>query len=296
MLYLIHGKDSFRSRCKLNELLGFLGAESANFGFFRAEVDNFKEEEFEELLKSRSLFSNKNIVVCEGLSERENFFKFVSERFGRCAKSENIFIFLEGDILSGVSGLFKKSGAEIHFFDSLSGFELEEWITGEEKKQGIKLPLSVKREIINRCGSDLWSVSKEIEKISLGGSAENVITEKYNPFAICDAISGKNKTKSWIIFQKAILAGVPAEEVFWKIAWQIKNLLLVKKLSRIRGINLAKESGLKPYPLKKAMSSAGNFTEKELSDYSSELINLYSGARKGKADFLIGLEKFLVNL
>ena len=86
-------------------------------------------------------------------------------------------------------------------------------------------------DIIKKCGSDLWRASREIEKYSLGGlTAKQEADTPYNPFAICDAFAEKNKAKAWTIYQQALRRGIPAEEVFFKILWQIKNLLLVKNL------------------------------------------------------------------
>ena len=110
----------------------------------------------------------------------------------------------------------------------------------------------------------------------------------YNPFAIGDALASKNRIKSWILFQQALLSGISAEEIFYKIAWQVKTLLLVKKNP--------KDTGLKPFPLQKALYSVKNFTEKELINYSFELLKIYHDTRRGLEEFPLGLEKFLINL
>ena len=118
--------------------------------------------------------------------------------------------------------------------------------------------------------------------------------KQHNLFPICDAFSAKNKGKLWTLFQQALLSGVPAEEVFWKIWWQVKNLLLVKKLSELGEKKAQKESGLHPFVVKKTLSALRNFTEKELNDSALALVELYHNARRGDADFEVGLEKFLI--
>jgi len=107
-------------------------------------------------------------------------------------------------------------------------------------------------------------------------------------FAICDAVAEKNKSRAWLLFQKALLSGVPAEEVFYKIVWQIKVLLLIKKVP--------KETGLHPFVVQKNLAVVKNFTEKELINYSFELLKIYHNIRRGLEEFPLGLEKFLIKL
>ncbi|MCX6731560.1 MAG: hypothetical protein NTX55_01055 [Candidatus Parcubacteria bacterium] len=110
----------------------------------------------------------------------------------------------------------------------------------------------------------------------------------YKPFAICDAVAERNKNRAWVLLQKALLSGVPAEEVFYKVVWQIKALLLIKKCPN--------ETGLHPFVVQKNLVNAENFTEKELTDHSFELLKIYHNVRRGLEEFPLGLEKFLINL
>lgn len=128
--------------------------------------------------------------------------------------------------------------------------------------------------------------SEKVQEFKLKKVREN--QKDYKPFAICDAVAEKNKNRAWVLFQKALLSGVPAEEVFYKIVWQIKALLLIKKYP--------KETGLHPFVVQKNLANVKNFTEKELTDYSFELLKIYHNVRKGLEEFPLGLEKFLINL
>lgn len=300
MLYLLFGKDTYRSRQKLSELLDFFRSKTKDFGIFRISGENFNAEEFESFLKSKNLFNKKNIIVCADTLENKQSSNFILNNLERCADSENIFLFLEKEVGNDPLALFKKSAEKIQKFDLLTGAKLKKWIQEEAGKRKIKLLLNIQDKIIEKCGSDLWRVSGEMEKYSLGGEKRTVLTDVprtvLNPFAICDAIASKNRKTAWILLQKALLNGVPAEEVFWKIWWQMKNLLLVKTLADANVKNIQKESGLNPYPAQKAIAAIKNFNSAELNELSWQLVNLYHKTRKGQAEFEIGLEKFLISL
>lgn len=288
MTYLLFGNDSFRITQKLNELLDFFKSKFGETRVYKIEKENFNRERFEELIKSKTLFGNKIIVVCDRFLEEENISK--------CSQSENVFIFIEKELDEKILNKIKKEAEESYEFKLLSGAKLKDWIKNEINIRDAKIDNRFIDGIIKECGSDLWCASKEIEKLSLSDSIKYSVNDekKYNPFAICDAIAEKNKLKAWILLQKAIMLGVPAEEVFWKINWQVKNLLLVKRLSQIPKIDIVKESGLHPFVARKTIFASKNFLEEELANFSSRLVDLYHNTRRGITDFEVGLERLLI--
>lgn len=302
MLHLLYGKDSFRSKRKLNELLDFFCSKTGRLGIFKIGQENFNPAEFEELAKSTALFWGKFIVVCERLLENNFSCDFVSKNLELCARSKNIFLFLEEDVEDNILDLFKERAEKIQKFDLLSDVKIKKWIQEEIEKKKIKISYGATEEIIKKCANDLWCVSQEIEKFSLSSSKEsyqNYFTPQaistYNPFSIGDAIANKQKRKAWILLQGAFLEGVPAEEIFWKIWWQIKNLLLVKKLSESKVRNIEKESGLHPFVIKKALLAIKNFSSQELNELSWKMVDLYHKSKRGIIDLELGLEKFIIS-
>lgn len=289
MFYLLYGQDTRRSREKLNELVAHFKTKVSDLGFFRIDADGFNEAEFEELLKGRTLFEKKYVVVCEWVLENKQAADFVLGDIETLAKTENLFLFLEEEIDEKVLGEFKKQAYKVQEFKPLDGIRLKAWFAAK------KIPANIASDIIKKTGSDLWRASKEIEKYQAGEQAEEkTVLGEYNPFAVCDAFAEKNKVKAWIIYQQALSQGIPAEEVFFKILWQIKNLLLVKKLTVAGVKDIAKESGLHAFVAGKAARAAKNFTEDELISYSYEMLKIYHQERRGELELPIGFEKFIL--
>jgi len=291
MLYLLYGKDSFRSRQKLNELLSFFRSKITDLGIFKIDGDDFKESEFEELIRSSTLFEKKNVIVCENLLANPQAKEIIGKKIEAIANSSNIFIFFENEIDGSSLEALKPHAEKTQRFEPLSGIKLKKWF--EDKK----IPPAIREEIIKICSSDLWCASKEIERYKLGNVIQPAQKESsYKPFAICDAVGERNKTRTWVLLQEAMLSGIETEEVFYKILWQIKNLLLMKKLSQAKIKNFEKETSLHPFVIKKTLWSINNFTESELEKYSFELVKLYHNVRRGIEKFDTGLEKFLLEM
>ena len=290
MFYLLHGQDIYRSREKLNELLNHFKTKVSGLGFFRIEGEGFNEAEFDELLKGRTLFEKKYVVVCEGVLENKQTADFILGNLNNLAKTDNMFLFLEKDINEKALEELKKSAYKVQEFKPFDSVKLKAWFAAK------KIPANIASEIIKKTGPDLWRASKEIEKYQLGGlTAKLEEIPAYNPFAICDAFAEKNKAKAWTIYQQALRQGVPAEEVFFKIIWQVKNLLMVKKLMNAGVDNVIKETGLHAFVAGKAMKAAKNFTEDELVNYSYEMLKIYHEERRGESELPIELEKLLIN-
>ena len=289
MFYILHGQDTYRSREKLNELVSYFKTKVSGLGFFKIEGENFSEAEFQELLKGKILFEKKYVVVCEKVLENKEALNFVMDNSDDLAKTDNMFLFLEEEVDEKILEEFKKMAYKVQEFKPLDGVKLKAWFAAK------KIPANIASEIIKKCGSDLWRASKEIEKYEIGGlTTKQEINAPYNPFAICDAFAGKNKAKAWMIYQQALRQGIPDEEVFFKILWQIKNLLLVKKLMNAEVANIIKETGLHAFVAGKAIKAAQKFSEQELINYSYEMLKIYHEERRGESELPIEFEKFLL--
>jgi len=296
MLYLFYGEDSFRSRGELNKLINKLKENVGESSIFGIEADGFDQEQFEGLVKSNSLFGEKYLIICSRILQDVVIKDFIEKNLENIFKSQNIFIFWEDELEDSLAELFKGIGAKVKNFSKLTGVKLRKWIADQGEGLEVKISSDVQEKIVKKCGGDLWCASNEIERYSLSGVFEEESAGlQYNPFAICDAVANKNKKQAWLLLQKAIMGGIAGEEIFWKVVWQIKTLLLIKKL-QVVGADVYKESGLKPFVIGKATRVTQNFTEEKLVDYSTELVDIYHQAHLGGSDIPIALEKFLLGM
>ncbi len=298
MFYLFFGEDTFQSRRRLHEFLEEISKKSRHSSVWLAPHD-FTKPYFNELLRTSSLFGEKQIFVCENLLKEGETADFIVKNTKLCAKSENIFIFWEEQLETPLVNAFKKHAEKNEEFKFLSPREIRAWLENEAAGRKISLPSNLKEELAKQCGADLWSLSQELEKYCLTLKTDSFSEnkkEETNIFHITDAIASRDKSRAWFLFRQAMMNGMDAEEIFWKIVWQIKNLLLIKKLMPASEKKITETTRLHPYVVKKTASASRLFTEEELSKYSSELIELYHNSRRGLADFDTGVEKILIKL
>jgi DNA polymerase III delta subunit len=114
--------------------------------------------------------------------------------------------------------------------------------------------------------------------------------EEFNIFSLTDAFGKRDKKDLWILFSKAKMRNIPAEEIHGILFWQLKTILLTSESSS------AEEAGLKPFVYSKAKSFVRNFSPEELRRLSASLVGLYHDARRGIHDMDTALERFVLGL
>ncbi|MBX4200117.1 hypothetical protein KW790_01485 [Candidatus Parcubacteria bacterium] len=128
------------------------------------------------------------------------------------------------------------------------------------------------------------ALEEEPEEIKSGKKAE------FNVFTLTDAISERNKRNAWITYERALASGLAAEEIFWRVVWGVKNILIAAKT------NSALDAGMNPFVYRKSKGALNKWKVEELEDLSEKLVVGYHEARRGEVEIETFLEKILLNL
>lgn len=151
-----------------------------------------------------------------------------------------------------------------------------------------KLPAPAKKELERLNALELFEKSeteREKEKWQEKREAAKI-------FSVTDALARRDRRGLWIEYWRAMLNGLDPEDVFWKLQWQVKNMLLAA------GSKDAAEAALHPFVFGKARAGAANFKHIELISYSSKLLDLWANAHAGDygQDLDLALEQFILGV
>jgi hypothetical protein len=113
--------------------------------------------------------------------------------------------------------------------------------------------------------------------------------ERFNTFALADALARKDKKTLWLLLARASRAGVESEEVAGVLFWQLKALRLAAQTKS------AKEAGMKDFPYNKAKGALKNWKEGELEKVSEALLRAYHDGHKDAA-MDIGIERLVLSI
>ncbi|MDO8569342.1 MAG: hypothetical protein Q7R89_00945 [bacterium] len=137
---------------------------------------------------------------------------------------------------------------------------------------------------MNLAGEERSDLNTNSKGLTLGSRPE------FNIFAFTDAVGARQKKQAWIIYRKALSAGISAEEIFYKLVWQIKSMLIASKTKNVG------ETDMKAFPYNKAKSFLKNFKSGELEVLSERLVIGYYLARRGEGEIETFIEKTLLGL
>ncbi len=133
-------------------------------------------------------------------------------------------------------------------------------------------------------------IEKHAEKVWETAETKTTAKQPFNVFAMTDALGERNRAKLWVLYQKALADNGVIEEIHGLLFWQVKTMLGAAQSKT------AEEAGLKPFVWGKAQGFLRNYTLPELKKISSEMVNVYHGARLDSLSLEDSLEVFILSL
>ena len=113
--------------------------------------------------------------------------------------------------------------------------------------------------------------------------------ERFNTFAMADALASKDRRHLWVLLQEAKQAGAAPEELIGILWWQLKALRLADVTSS------ASEAGMKDFPYNKAKRSLSKFIPGQVTKLSQSLLELYHDGHEGVRDIDLALEEWVLS-
>lgn len=220
-------------------------------------------------------------------------------------------VFIAGEKIDGkrkTVKAIKKTGQVIEF-TAFKGMELNKWVNHIFSKNGNKITRGAIDYLIMAAGNNMSLLEQEIEKIGLFvGSSKEVTLDHVkqtvsenstlNVFSLVDGISQKDASSAVFKLRELIQNGEIPIKIIGLIAWQIRNLLHIKSLKN-KGLGenqIAADSGLNPYVVKKGLRTIGNFSTQELINDLEILLAVDVNYKTGKGEIIPLLETAIIKM
>ncbi len=313
MIYLLYGTQNYLIDEKIKEIIKENKIDKYNIEQF--DLENNSIREIIDSSNTLSLFADKKILIID------NSFIFT----GSTKKIDEKDILLLDNYLDNINDntiiIFKvnnekldsrkkivtkiKKVAKIIEFNKL--LDINSKI--KELFEPYKIDNNVIKYFIDRVGTDMELISKEIEKIKTYKDQdkninENDITNLTNKnintdiFYLLDNILNNNKEKAIESYNEMIKIGEEPIKILVMLANQFRLIYQVKELSKkgYREYDIMDILDQKQFTIKKAVERISKYKDTELLKYINDLAELDINIKSGLIDKNIGLELFILNI
>ncbi|MFA6190493.1 MAG: DNA polymerase III subunit delta [Candidatus Staskawiczbacteria bacterium] len=304
MIYFIYGEDSYRSKKKLEEIvLSYKEKHKSGLNLIYVDTLTNSFGDFYNSLKINSMFAEKKLIVLRNLfltkSEsvsgwQEDFL----ENIKKIEELKDIVVVYESSLPDKRTKLFKalQKNTKCQEFNLLTDVNLKKWIASEFLLQKVKINNDAVDLLASYIGSDLWRMANEINKLSNYKKGTIVLKENVellvkpnidnDIFKTIDALASKNKKLALSLLHKHMDGGDFPLYLLSMIAYQFRNLLIIKDLSAQGGpaSGWQKKSGLHPFVIQKSSYLCSQFSMVELKKIYQKIFQIDLNIKTGKIE------------
>ncbi len=311
MILFLYGADSYRSRQKLGEIIShYKASKKSGLNLVSLDAGQIEFADFYDHFKTVSMFAEKKLVILKNVFANKGFQEDFAKELKKIEGLTDVVVIFETEAPDARLKLFKAllKGCKCQEFAPLAGTGLKKWAGGEFEKLGQKINLDALDLLLNCAGSDLWRLSEEIKKLA-NYKAGSVIKKddvelqvrpriELDIFKTIDALAAKNKPAALALLHKHLDGGEVPLYLLSMIAYQFKNLLIVKELAQ-KGLmyaSIVNKSGLHPFVVKKTYYACNQFSFEELKNIYQRIFQIDLDIKTGRVEAETALDMLVASI
>ena len=238
MLLFLFGKDTYRARQKLGEILkryGQLPKAQRNVRVIDCSQESTEDVQGE--LRTSSLFQEKKFLILKNVFQNKDAADALFEQREALLKTlDTVLFFEEGEVLAHTLLSFLQKHAKSQEFKPLSRASTLAFAVKEFQKYGKTIEKDAIALLVGETGSNLWRLSQEILKLAAFlGKRTSVHKEdvknllhlslEADIFLTLQAIAQKDRAKALELLSLHIKQGDEPLRILSMIAMQLRRML-----------------------------------------------------------------------
>lgn len=297
MVCLFFGENSFEIDQRVKALIAEYDGEVE-----RIDGEELSSEQLPDLLSGVTLFSTKRLVVIKNASKNKTTWTTLGEWFEKGVDNEVVLTETNPDKRTKTYKWLMKHGKVVEA-QELKPFEVSRWLAEQAVLREMAFEEGSAQYLAEYVGVDQWRLSNELEKLQLTGKpvTKRLITALVEPtpqatsFELLDRAFRGDQKRLQILFD-TVSENEDPYMFFGLMAGQVYALTLVKFGNGLRPEEIAKETGVHPFVLRKVGGLAANITNQELRDLSARLSELDTNMKSRSVDPWTQIHSFLLAL
>lgn len=305
-IYLLYGEEQYlirQYRDKLQKAVA--GDDTMNLGVFSGEAINQKE--IVDLAETLPFFAERRLILIEdsglfkkGAEELADYMASVPET--------TYFVFVEKEVdrKTKMYKEVKKAGSVVEFAKQTDDI-LMRWIEGRIKKNGKNITKDAYHLFVQKTGSDMENIDKELEKLLCYtldketieiSDVEEITTERIENkiFDMIDAVAMHQQKKALELYYDLLALREAPMRIMYLVSSQFKRLLVVQVMTS-QGFgkkDIASKAGCPEWALRKYQSQCRAFTTEQLKQAVRDGVEYETAVKTGHMNDQMAVELFIV--
>lgn len=306
-VYLLYGQEAYLKNQYRDKLKAALVQEGDTMNFSSYKGKDVNPGEIIDLAETLPFFADRRVI----LIEESGWFKKGGEQMAEYLKSPApqvciLFVESEVDKRNRLYKAVKDNGCAVEFA-AQDETTLKRWILGRIKKENKTISPAGLDFFLQKTGSDMENISREMEKLFCYTLGRDVITEQ-DIEAICthqvtgqifdmvEAIALRRQREALRLYYDLLSLKEPPMRILFLIGRQFNLLMQVKEL-KAKGYDnkkIGEKTGLHGFIAGKYVSQSTRFKKEELRAALEECVSTDEAIKSGRISDTLGVELLIV--
>ncbi len=306
-IYLLYGEEAYLKKQYKERFVKAMLPEGDTMNYVCYEGKNTDIKEVIDLAETLPFFADRRLILFEDTgffkSSGSDLADYISDM-----PETTCFIFIENEV-DKRSKLYKAVKAKGHIVELGVQDEntLRRWVQGLVKKEGKTMTQGDVAYFLNKVGTDMENITKELEKLVCYAMDRDALTRAdidavcvtqitSHIFEMVNAVADKKQRKALDLYYELLALKEPPMRILFLLTREYRILFHVKALLK-QGYGkkeIASKAGLHPFAAGRYMDQAKRFHSKELRAVIEEGADIEQRVKTGLLTDHLAVELFLV--
>lgn len=304
MIITLTGQNSFALQRRLNELVDKFVAKNGELALQKFDGEETEAGSVIESIMALPFLSARKMVVVRAGSTNKQFAEQIEQTISSILS--NVELILYEPQIDKRTAYFKvlKRQTSMEEFNNLDRISLAKWLVAEAKRIDAKLSFADANYLVERLGENQQMLYNELAKLAtydagISKAKIDLLTEptpQSKVFDLLDAAFSGKKRRALELYEDQRAQKVEPQIILGMMAWQLQLLTLVKSADGRPADKIAKDTGINPYPVRKAAGLAGKLSDKRLREMVSEALQIDIKGKSTSLDLDEALKTYIITL
>lgn len=307
-IYLLYGQEDYLKKQYKERFIKAMVPEGDTMNYSCYEGKKTDVKEIIDLAETLPFFSERRLIVFEDTGFFKTGGNDLADYISGGIPQTTYFIFVENEV-DKRSRMYKAVKAKGHIVELGAQDEntLRKWVSGLVRKEKKEMSQPDIAYFLNKVGTDMENITKELEKLFCYCLDREVVTRKdvdavcvtqitNHIFDMVNAVAAKDQRKALDLYYDLLALKESPMRILALMSKEYRDLFHVKELSR-QGYgrkDIASKAGLHPFVAGKYMDLAKKFQPGELRKVMEESADLEQRVKTGFMSDSLSVELFIV--